>query len=195
MKKYLIVLVFVMSAFLIESCSAPTTVTSWSDPVFKGKSVKKVMVLAMVKNVDFRKAYENQIALDLTKEGVDAVNSLAVFNFEKKYSAEELGRTLQDGNYDGLLVVKYLETDVNKRIHPSVAFYDYYWGGTSTFSRTGYYESHKTVKMEVSLFSPKSKTPIWYATTKTWDASDIDDLSSSLAKEVTADIKESGFIK
>jgi hypothetical protein len=49
--------------------------------------------------------------------------------------------------------------------------------------------------MEVSLFSPKSKTPIWYATTKTWDASDIDDLSSSLAKEVTADIKESGFIK
>ena len=195
MKKYLIVLVIVISAFLIESCSAPTTLTSWTDPAFKGKRVKKVMVLAMVKNIDFRKAYENQIALNLTKEGVDAVNSLTVFNFEKKYSAEELGRTLQDGNYDGLLIVKYLETDVNKRIHPTVAFYDFYWGGTSVFSRPGYYESHKTVKMEVSLFSPKSKTPIWYATTKTQDASDIEDLSSSLAKEVTADIKESGFIK
>jgi len=184
-----------MSTFLIESCSAPTTVTSWSDPVFKGKQFKKILVLALVKNFDFRKAYENQIALNLTKEGVNAVNSVTVFNFEKKDSAEELGKSLQDGNYDGLLIVKYLETDVNKRIHPAVSFYDYYWGGISVFSRPGYYESHKTVKMEVSLFSPQSKTPVWYATTKTWDASGIDDLSSSLAKEVTADIKESGFIK
>jgi hypothetical protein len=195
MKKYIFALTAIVLAFILESCSAPTYVTSWVDPNFKGKQVKKVMVIALVKDVDYRRAYENNLTYELAKENITAISSLAILNFQKKYSNEEIGEILQNGNYDGLITIKYLETDIKKRIRPAVTFVDYYWGGVSVFSRPGYVEKHKIVKMEVSLFSPKSKTPIWYATTKTRDATDINDLASSIADEITSNLKENGFVK
>lgn len=193
MKRYFAALIVILILFIIESCSAPTYVTSWSDPNFKGKNVKKVLVIALVNDLDYRKAYEDALVKELKSDGVNALRSLEVLNFTKKYTDEEFGKLLNDGNYDGLLTVKYVDTDVKKRIHPSVTFFDYYWG--TVYRYPAYVEKHKTVKMEVSLFSPHSRTPIWYATTKTYDAYGIDDLASSLADEITVNLSESGFIK
>jgi hypothetical protein len=195
MKNPLLIIFIILSIYIFESCSAPTYLTSWVDPKFKGKKFKKIMVIALVKDADFRKSYENSLSLDLTHEGVIAINSTTLLNFDTKYTSEDIGRILQDGKYDGLLTLRYVDTDVQKLIHPNIAFFDYYWNWVSVYNVPGYVEKHKTVKMEVSLFSPLSKTPVWYGTTRTRDASGVDELSISIADEVTNNLIDNGLIK
>jgi|WetSurMetagenome_2_1015567.scaffolds.fasta_scaffold11030_2 hypothetical protein len=185
-----IILIFVSSAILY-SCTAPTYLTNWRDATYT-KQFKKILVVALIKDLEFRKAYEQNVTYALKEDRVTASISLNLLPYSEEVSKADLDRLVTDGKYDGLLIMKYEGTKTTDVVYNS-SYYDYYWNWYSGYP--GYIERHKTVKMETILFSVEKKKPVWAGQTKTTNAWSADELAQSVADEIVANLKEEKLIK
>jgi hypothetical protein len=181
-------------SFLSVYCTAPTSITTWKDPSFKS-TFKKVLVVALVKDLEFRKAYEENLAYDLTREGIFSTTSLDLLSYSNKISKKELEQVLKDGKYDGLLAVKYKGTKTSKIYYPSYSYYDYYNSWSNDVSAPGYVENYKTVLVETTLFSVQMNKAVWVGSAKTYDARSAGELAYSLSAEVIAGLIDDNMIK
>lgn len=195
MKNLIILLSLFIASSLFQSCSAPTSISSWVDNDYKGGVFKKVLIVALIKDDAYRKVYEEKISNALKGEGVNAVNSIVVMNSDRKYSKEEIASVLKIGNYDGLMTLKYLKTTIEKRVYPSRTYVDDYLWGPELISTPGYIEKHKSIKMEATLYSVKIKSPVWAGQSKTRDANSVQELATSLAGEIKSELKFYKMVK
>ena len=192
-KKYLVILllmVFFSSIFV--SCTAPTDLTSWKDATYN-KKFSKILVVALIKDLEFRKAYENQLTSALKLEGVTAATSLTLLPYNEAISKADLEKLVVDGKYDGLMILKYQGTKTTDVVRTT--YYDYYWNWYDYQRGPAYIEQHKTVKMENILFSVEKKKPVWAGQTKTHNAWNADELAKSVSDEIIISLKEERLIK
>lgn len=183
----------ILSIFLY-SCSAPTEITSWKDLAFGKAKLKKILVLALIKDMEFRKTYEDKMTTMLVSKGISAASGFKLLELNERISKKELDKLLNDGKYDGLLMLKYESTKKTKTYFPGTTYYDYFIGGLNIVSLPGYFESHKTVIMESILFSVNKKKAVWAAETRTKDAVNAHDLAKSLSEEIIDSLMEDGII-
>jgi hypothetical protein len=182
---------FVISSSILFSCTAPTYLTNWRDATYN-KQFKKILVVALIKDLEFRKAYEENMTYAFKEAKVTANISLNLLPYSEEVSKADLDRLVTDGKYDGLLIMKYEGTKTTDVVYNS-SYYDYYWNWYSGYP--GYVERHKTVKMETILFSVEKKKPVWAGQTKTTNAWSADELTQSVANEIIANLKEEKLIK
>ncbi len=187
-------ILIIFFSFLSIYCTAPTSITTWKDPSFTGK-FKKILVVALVKDLEFRKAYEENLAYELSREGIFSTTSLYLLSYSNKISKKELEQVLIDGKYDGLLAVKYKGTKTSKIYYQSYSYYDYYNNWSNDISAPGYVENFKTVLVEATLFSVQKNKAVWVGAAKTYDARSAGELAFSLAAEVIANLKDDNMIK
>jgi hypothetical protein len=182
---------FVISSSILFSCTAPTYLTNWKDANYN-KKFSKVLVVALIKDLEFRKAYEENVAYAFNEVGVKASKSLNLLPYGEEISKAELDRVVTEGKYDGLLILKYQGTKTTDVSYNS-SYYDYYSNWYSGYP--GYVERYQTVKMEAILFSVEKKKPVWAGQTKTLNPWSADDLSRSVADEIIINLKEEKLIK
>jgi hypothetical protein len=182
---------FVMIPVFIFSCTAPTYLTNWRDANYNTK-FNKILVVALIKDLEFRKAYEEKVSLALFDDGVTAGKSLNLLPYKDEISKADLEKVVTDGKFDGLLIMKYKGTKTTDVSYNS-SYYDYYHNWYGGYG--GYIERHKTVNMESILFSVEKKKPVWAGQTKTNDAWNADELAKSIAEEVVANLKLEKLIK
>lgn len=195
MKKKKVLINLILLAFfstLIISCTAPTDLTSWKDANYN-KQFSKILVVALIKDLDYRKAYENQLVSSLKLEGVNASASLPLLPYSEAVSKKDLEKLVDEGKYDGLMILKYKGTKTTDVIRSS--YYDYYndWYG---YQRgPAYIERHQTVKMENILFSVEKKKAVWAGQTKTRNAWNAEELAKSVSDEIIISLREEKLIK
>lgn len=182
-----IIFAFLLSS-VVFSCTAPTNLTNWRDASYT-KKFNKVLVVALIKDLEFRKAYEGYVSQGFLDEGITSKGSLNLLPFESKISKAELEKVLIDGKYDGLLLMKYKGSSEENRVYN---YYDYYDGW---YSSPVYIEKHKTVLMESALFSVDKKKLVWVGESKTRYAYSADMLASSVADEIILNLKDENLIK
>lgn len=188
-----ILLLFIMSV-LLSSCSSTTYLSSWKDPKFSGK-LKKVMVVALVKDFDYRKSYEYRIAalLERSKVGVEA--SIDIFGVESMPTEDDLIRELEKGSFDGLLAVKYTGSKTYTSVYPYYnSFPGWYRGGYDYMYSPGYIETHRLANTEAMLYTEYSKGAVWYGKMQTINAYSMYDLTNSLAERIIEDLKINGLV-
>lgn len=182
-----IMLIFIFS-IAVFSCTAPTNLTNWRDASYT-KKFNKVLVVALIKDLEFRKAYEGYVSQGFIDDGVTAKGSLNLLPFDSKISKADLENVLIEGKYDGLMLMKYTGTKEGERVH---SYYDYY---DSWYTSPYYVEKYKTVYMESALFSVEKKKLVWVGESKTTYAYSADMLAQSVAEEIIANLKEEKLIK
>ncbi|MCX7833062.1 MAG: hypothetical protein N2490_02480 [Ignavibacteria bacterium] len=170
--------------FINNSCETPTKLFSWFDSTYNGGYIDNILVLAVVKDLEYKNAYENEIVKILSKRGIHSIESSKILSTNKSYSQEDFDSIISENNLNFILIVKYLGTEIEKVDAKGRTFYKYYKKTLKSTLRQGYYEIHRTVVVEVSLFSASNQKIIWLATAKTTNAYDINDLANSLAKEI-----------
>ncbi len=170
------------------SCSAPTDLNNWRDASYT-KKFNKVLIVALIKDMEFRKAYEGYVSQAFIDEGLTAKGSLNLLPYDSKISKADLEKVLVDGKYDGLMLMKYQGTKEGERIYN---YYDYY---ESWYSSPVYIEKYKTVMMESALFSVEKKKLVWVGESKTRYAYSSDILAQSVATEIIANLKGENLIK
>ncbi len=182
-----IFLIFIVS-LMFFSCSAPTDLANWRDASYT-KKFKKILVVALIKDLEFRKAYEGYVSQGFIDEGLTAQGSLNLLPFDSKISKAELEKVLLEGKYDGLMLIKYKGTKQDEKLYN---YYDYY---DSWYSSPYYIEKYKTVNMESALFSVEKKKLIWVGESKTKYAYSAEMLAQSVADEIIKNLKEEKLIK
>lgn len=182
-----IIFIFIVSVSMF-SCSASTNLTNWRDASYT-KKFKKVLVVALIKDLEFRKAYEGYVSQGFINDGVTSSGSLNLLPFDSKISKSDLEKVLVDGKYDGLLLMKYKGTKEGERIYQ---YYDYY---DSWYSSPYYAEKYKEVLMESALFSVEKKKLVWVGESKTRYAYSSYMLAQSVAEEIISNLKDENLIK
>ena len=189
---FLISIIFSLSSL---SCSTSTTLTSWKDPNLKEKTFSKILVFGFIKDLEYRTEFENTITKLLKQTGIEAVPSLKLISPVKKYSKDDLEIILSDGNFDGMLTIKYEGNILEISKRNGTTYYKYYRRYNKHFRRKAYIETHKTVIMECRLFSVQFENDVWVATSKTSDASSTPELVKSVAGEIIKSLKKNKLIK
>lgn len=192
--KYIKLIVIFLLPVIFLSCTASSYITDWKDPSFKGK-IKKVLVVALIKDFEYRNAYESQIT-DLLKEtGIEAETSMNLLGIETKISKNELISILNKGGFDAMLAVKYTGSKSYTTYVPFGSFYGWYSSGFDYMYSSGYIEKHTQVNTEAILYTKKSENAVWFASLKTINAYSKEDLAKSLASEIVNSLIDNAVIK
>jgi hypothetical protein len=182
------IFIIFMFSFILFSCTAPTDLTNWRDASYT-KKFNKILVVALIKDMEFRKAYEGYVSQGFIDEGLTAKGSLNLLPFDSKISKAELDKVLTDGKYDGLILMKYKGSQESERVYQ---YYDYY---DNWYSSPVYIEKYKTVLMETALFSVEKKKLVWVGESKTKYAYSAEMLAQSVSDEIIANLRDEKLIK
>ncbi len=191
---FLLISTFFISMFIF-SCETPTKLHSWIDSTYNGGYINNILVMAIVKDLEYRTAYENEVVNQLSERDIHSVQSLKILSPTKTYSEEDFDTILTQNKLESIIFIKYLGTEVEKVDNKGKTFYKYYKKTLKSTFRSGYYEIHRTVIVEISLFTANNGKIIWSATAKTTNAIDVNDLANSLAKEIIKNLEEKKLIK
>lgn len=182
-------------AFLLSSCSTSTSITSWKENSGAENKFGKVLVMVLIKDLEYKSALETAMVASLQKNGVNSVKSLDVMSPLVKYSKDDLDTLLHKNNFDGLLTVNYEGMVIEKENRNGIKYSKYYKKYFKPAKRKGNILTHRTVVLESILFSVNSENNVWVATTKTEDALGAEDLSNSVSEILINDLVNKKLIK
>lgn len=167
--------------------------TYYKDPDFNGK-FSKIMVLGIIKDQDYRKAYENEIVKSLQSTGNDAVPGLSVFSAGVDYTENEAADMISKNQIDGILTLKYTKAK-NTVVFPKGTFYNYFHNGFEVLKNSNYTEDDTTLNVACALFAVSNGKAVWISTTKTSGYYNLHNMGSSLGDAISKNLRESNLIK
>ena len=194
-KIFLIYIILPVTFALLSSCSTSTSISSWKNEPANENRFKNLLVMVLIKDLEYRTSMENQLVSDFKKMGINSVKSLDIMSPVEKYSKDDLDSILQINNFDGILTLKYEGSIVENEKRNGIKYYKYYRKFFKPIRRKGYIESHKTVIFESILFSSVTEKNVWVATTKTTDSSGPEDLALSVSNALINDLLKNRLIK
>jgi hypothetical protein len=194
-KILLISTLIIITVFIFSSCSTDTTISSWKENFSEENRFNKILVMVLIKDIEYKISLENRITSELNKSGVISLQSFKVLSPVEKYSKDDFDTLLQKNNFDALLMVKYEGSIVENVKKDGIKYYKYYRKFFKPIRRKGYIESHKTIILESRLFSTVNENYVWVATTKTIDSSCAEDLAVSVSQTIINDLKKNKLIK
>lgn len=177
------------------SCSTETTLFTWKSPEAKFDSLKNILVMGLIKDIEYRDAYEKGITTSLESNGIKCTPALSVLSPAKKYTDEELQQIITNKGFNGIMFLKYQGTKVDKTTSSGKTYTKYYKRFVNSTSSKRYIEEHKTVFMEISLFDASSGEVIWMGSAKTIDVDSPQELAESLSQELIKGLRKDGVIQ
>jgi hypothetical protein len=165
---------------VLGACAAPTVLnTQWSNPDFKGKPLKNILVVAVVKDSANRRTFEDAMVRQLAAKGVTAEPSY-------RYSADpgvmeqaKLQQAVQQSGATGVLLSRVVNVSQSVKVSPGMymgppvgygfgGFYGYYGGmwASSYYSAPTLY-TEENVTADTRLFEAKDFFLVWSASTTT----------------------------
>lgn len=185
----------------LVSCNSTKIVTSWRDPevVVNSAQLNKFVVAALLKNQAVRRRTEDLMASYYAGKAVQSYKELG--EAELKENNEFYNQKLKREGFDGMVVMRLLQVDKDRRYVPGnyPAYYRswgfYYGNAWSGFYMPGYYTTDKTYNVEVNIYSFKRDKLVWSAITSTVNPAGRDKLYDDVIKVVKKRMKKEGFLK
>jgi hypothetical protein len=190
---------------IFSGCSTTTLLTSWSDSKAQSYSLKKPLVVAIVKTPLIRKKLEDEFVMSFQKIGVNAVSSYTVFPDMGDLNPDAVKGKLPSLGRDSILVIRLLDvkqetvhvparTDVYGGGFGGPAYYGsyggYYSNSISIVSTPGYNYVEKYYVAETTIFDAIEGKLVWTGATETEDTKSIDaavtDFTNVLMKDIRA---------
>ena len=210
MKKYLILLIVILS---LSSCGSNTTiVNSWRDPkiTVAQEHFKKVLVVALVKDEASRRIAENRIAASnpIFKTSYQYLNETT-----KQLTQEQKLKILQDENFDGVVTMRLVSTEKETTYVPG-SYTGMYYGGfdglysgmygygfgnwygmySPAFYDPGYYQETTYYMVETNIFSLKENKLIWTGTTRYDYVTDVGQTVDAIMQAVVKEMRKDGSL-
>src|SRR5512137_831335 len=97
------------AALMTLSCASPMRLTdNWRNSTYTGPAFKKIMIVALTKQVDLRQPIENEFARQLKSQGVEVATCHEYFPDPDKATREELIRVSQGMGIEAYLIMRVL---------------------------------------------------------------------------------------
>jgi hypothetical protein len=190
-----------LAAALLAGCTTvPRTSldTSWAEPAARGATFKKVLVISIAADEFAQQYFQQDMAAELKKRGVNAVASGRYFSHPGASEEARFRRAVEESGADGVLLGRVVGSEKESLRSagtltgptgaPVAAATGIYGAYAQAFAPTRYVQpgegTRRTVMVETVLFEMKDRKAIWTARTHTVNA-EQGDLKPAVAQFVS----------
>jgi hypothetical protein len=184
-------------AVFLGCAAAPTTnlTTTWSNPQVKGPlQFKKVLVLAVSKDMDIRRQTEGYLTVLLPKaEGVPAYMAIPDSDLRDKAKVKEI---LKSNGFDGAIVVRLVSASQETRWVDDgyMDFWGYYDWAWPYVNQPGYLVTENKYRVETRIYALDGFRQVWSGLSVSFDPASLQQFIKELADAVKADLKAKGLV-
>jgi hypothetical protein len=174
-----VVMVMLCSLYMV-ACATTDLKAVWKDESYKSQP-KKVLVIAMFKNLTVRRLVEDEFRNHLKYRGTDAAVGYDVFPGSELPTKETVAEQVRAKGFDALLLTRLVDTRTETRTVPGSASYapapyspygvpmrGYYGAGYTTVYSPTYQVEDRFATVESRLYDVATEKLIWTATGDTW---------------------------
>ncbi len=165
---------------VLGACAAPTVLnTQWSNPDFKGKPIKNILVVAVVKDSANRRTFEDAMVRQLAAKGVSAEPSYRYSPEPGVMEQAKMQQAVKQSGATGVLLSRVVNVSQSVKVSPGMymgppvaygfgGFYGYYGGmWASSFYTPPSLYTEENVTADTRLFEAKDFYLVWSASTTT----------------------------
>ncbi|MEO7853421.1 MAG: hypothetical protein ABIR94_14375 [Rubrivivax sp.] len=165
---------------VLGACAAPTVLnTQWSSPDFKGKPIKSILVVAVVKDTANRRTFEDAMVRQLASKGVKAEPSYRYSPDAGVMEQAKMQQAVKESGATGVLLSRVVNVSQSVKVSPGMymgppvgygfgGFYGFYGGmwASSYYTPPSLY-TEENVTADTRLFEAKDFFLVWSASTTT----------------------------
>jgi len=167
---------------------------------------QKMLVASVLENYLIRQEFEDEMKKQLSKYGVEGVQSYMVLPPKNEMMEGELKQRIKESSLDSVLVVrpkavrKESEEVVTGGVYvPPPGYYNFwpYWNMTygSLYPTSSYTQENIVVRVEFNLYNTKDEKLIWSGETDTVYSKDFEKLGKEYAQTLVSQLKKDKIIK
>jgi len=202
MKPSLYVKLFLLAGTvtIFSACSTTTLLTSWNDSTVKSYTLKKPLVVAIVKTPLIRKKLEDEFVKSFQKIGINALPSYTTFPEMGDLAPDAIKGRLPSLGRDSILVIRLLDVKqetvhvpARTDVYGGPAYYGsyggYYSNSVSIVSTPAYNYVEKYYVAETTIFDAIEGKMVWTGATETEDTKSIDAAVADFTRILMKDIR------
>uniref|UniRef100_C6E962 DUF4136 domain-containing protein n=1 Tax=Geobacter sp. (strain M21) TaxID=443144 RepID=C6E962_GEOSM len=206
MRKVLEVSIVFWLTTLLCSCASVSVVDTWRNPELRPERLHKILVVSIDNKESARRVYEDMLASELSRKGVEAVPGYSVIPGAAFADWGVLDRAVRRAQAQAILTVQTIKVEKQTTVQ-SDNLYPGYWypQGFPGWDFPGYYRSmalygpthiitYDVATMQVNLFDAGSDKLIWAATMESTDPSRVTTVGQDLARKVVKKLAKEGLI-
>ena len=168
--------------------------------------LQKMLVAAVMDNYIIRQEFEDTMKTQLTKYGVEGVQSYMVLPPKNEMMEGELRQRIKESSLDSVLVVrpKAVRTESEEIVTggvyvPPPGYYSFwpYWNMAygSFVPTSSYTQENVIVRVECNLYDTKTEKLVWSGLTDTVYSKDFEKLGKEYAKTLIDQLKRDKVLK
>ena len=198
-------LVAVAAAGLVAACAGTRVQSSWSNPNVSPAPFRNLVAIAITKDPGRRQMMEDAMAAEIREQApaVEVMSSRSILSDAEIADEARLRDHLAQTRFDGAIVMRI--TDVERRdvfvpgrttmvpVHYRT-FWGYYRYWAPVAYEPGYIERTRDVQVESQVYKMPDGDLVYSAVSRTLNPSSAADLAESVAKVVTRELRDRGFI-
>lgn len=183
------------------ACSSTTTELTnvWKDPSVSSIHFKKVLVVAMSKDIGFRRSVEDRIVSQIN----NGVASYTILTEEDLRDRDRAKAKVKAEGFDGAILTRVASVEKEQQYVPGTVYatpgpyspmwgaYSYGWGAAYT---PGYIVESKLVQVTTNIYSVADEKLIWASRSQTTDPSSIDNLVDQVVDANVREMEKQGLL-
>lgn len=170
-----------------------------SDKKKNADKLEKIMILFLGKNYENRKLLESELTYYINDKGFNASPSVKYIPGIGIPDKEKVLATLEENNFDGILLVQVIDLDVKEKWvnakmkygnSPTAPIFFNYYDLSLQYS-PGYSTQEISYEVESTLFRTADKNQLFTTTSKTYNRESLDLAMESFARATADQLKRS----
>jgi hypothetical protein len=184
------------ATLLLAACSRSTEiVNSWHDPDIQQIHFNKVLAICMCRDEGIRRTVEDRLAQRIK----NAVPSYKVIPQSDLTDADKAKADVQQGGFDGAVVVRLVGVDKEHTYVPGAAYavpapYGTMWGGWgygwATAYQPGYVATDVVVNIDTNVYRLSDQKLVWNSRSRTYDPQTIPKLVDEVVDATVAKMRQ-----
>lgn len=175
------VIAVAIGALALAACATTRFESTWKDPAFNFKGLRKVLVMAVVEKPENQKLLEDEFSKNLAKHGAQGVPSYSFAKEGHTITEEGWKQIVVEQKMDAVVVsrltdVETIEKDVAPQVYVSGGYgspyayggyYGYYNHSYQMVSQPGYTTREEFAVVETRVFDAATGKVIWSGDSRT----------------------------
>ena len=202
--------VVLLALGLLISCTRTedpmTTIPrTWRIPGYKNAVFKDVMVLAVTREEDVRKALEDAFVADLSSDHTRARASWKLLPEHKDLTEEKLEKEVRKAGFDSVLLIRVLGVDEDEEYVKPRKYYkrepgkhrykNYYRYSYEIINEPGYFKTNQTYRLESNLYQTSDAELVWSSQSNTVNPETVEEGVTSVSQAVAGKLKQEGLVR
>lgn len=193
----------VLSALVLISlagCLSTSLIERWKNPAFNGPPLRKVLVVAVVRDAGRRRVWESSMVQALMRQHIAATPSYTLYPNQAP-SPAELASAAQREGFDGVMATHFVGASRRSYWMPGYAGFGFGWGWRysgywGTIYGPGYVETDYRADFQTDVFTvaPNGGELIWTAITQSVDLNSVEATTDQISRVLVPVLLQQGIL-